>query len=202
MRRTARRSGSWTRFPLRRDSCTPTPRQPSRRTCSTTSTGTRRAQASSRSSASSRFLTTCPGEVPLGMADKPDFIVVSRDRDLAGRRNEVWVRHGVLGVLAVISLLGLLNVFGQKASNSEAAAEPAALEVHAPTGVRAGLLYSARFTVRATETLDDAALVFDSSWVEGMQVNTTTFGHRDASVQLVDGDEPILTLHRTLTIYP
>jgi hypothetical protein len=34
------------------------------------------------------------------------------------------------------------------------------------------------------------------------QVNPTTFGHRDTSVQLLDGDEPILTAHRTLTIYP
>jgi hypothetical protein len=106
--------------------------------------------------------------------------------------------------------------------------------------LRSGLLYSARFTVRAEEALDDAALVLDSSWVEGMQVNTiepspvsetsqngslrfelgkiesgrqyklfmsfqvnpTTFGHRDASVQLVDGNQPILTLRRTLTIYP
>jgi hypothetical protein len=34
------------------------------------------------------------------------------------------------------------------------------------------------------------------------QVNPTTVGQRDQSVQLVDGDQPILTLHRTLTIYP
>lgn len=174
------------------------------------------------------------------MADRPDFVVASRDRDLRGRRNEVWVRRGGLGLLGVVSLLGLLNVFGQKATTSQAAADTATLEVHAPTRLRSGLLYSARFTVRAAETLDDATLVLDSSWVEGMQVNTiepspvsetsqngslrfelgkiesgrqykffmsfqvnpTTFGHRDASVQLVDGNQPILTLHRTLTIYP
>ena len=174
------------------------------------------------------------------MADRPDFIVASRDRDLRGRRNDVWVRHGVLALLGVVSLLGLFNVFGQKATSSQAAAQPAVLEVHAPTRVRSGLLYSARFTIRARQTLDDAALVFDSSWAEGMQVNTiepspvsetsqngslrfelgeiqsgrqykfflsfqvnpTSFGHRDASVQLVDGNQPILALHRTLTIYP
>jgi hypothetical protein len=174
------------------------------------------------------------------MAGRPDFIVVSRDKDLRGRRNEVWARHGVLGLLGVISLLGLFNVFGQKATTSEAAAQNATLEVHAPTRLRSGVLYSARFIVRATRTLDEAAFVLDSNWVEGMQVNTiepspvsetsqngslrfelgkieagqqykffmsfqvnpTTFGHRDAGVQLVDGNEAILALHRTLTIYP
>jgi hypothetical protein len=174
------------------------------------------------------------------MADRPDFIVVSRDRDLRGRRNDIWVRRGVLIVLSVIPLLALFNVFGQKASSSEAAAQAATLEVHAPTRVRAGLLYSARITVEAHETLDDAALVFDSRWVEGMQLNTlepapvsetsqngslrlelgkieagqeyklflsfqvnpTTASHRDKSLQLVDGDQPITTVHRSLTVYP
>jgi hypothetical protein len=174
------------------------------------------------------------------MADRPDFIVVSRDRDLRGRRNEVWVRRGVLGLFGVVCLLGLFNVFGQKATSSRTVARPATLEVDAPTRLRSGLLYSARFTVRATQVLDDAALVLDSKWVEGMQVNTiepsplsetsqngslrfelgkietgqqytlflsfqvnpTTVGRRDQSAQLVDGDQPILTLHRTLTIYP
>ena len=174
------------------------------------------------------------------MADRPDFIVASRDRDLRGRRNEVWVRHGLLGLLGVVSLLGLLNVFGQKATTTEATAQAATLEAHAPTRLRAGLLYSARFTVRAAQTLDDAALVLDSGWVEGMQVNTiepspvsetsqngslrfelgkidagrqyklfmsfqvnpTTFGHRDVNVELVDGNQPIVTLHSSLTIYP
>jgi hypothetical protein len=174
------------------------------------------------------------------MADRPDFIVASRDRDLRGRRNEVWVRRGVLGLLGVVSLLGLFNVFGQKATTSQAAGQPAALEVDAPTRLRSGLLFSARLTIRAKQALDDAALVLDSKWIEGMQVNTiepspvsetsqngslrlelgkieagqqyklflsfqvnpTTIGRRDQTVQLVDGDQPILTLHRTLTIYP
>ena len=152
----------------------------------------------------------------------------------------MWIRRGVLGLFGVVSLLGLVNVFGQKATTSRAAGQPAALEVDAPTHVRSGLLFSARITVHATQTLDDATLVFDSNWVEGMQVNTiepapmsetsqdgslrfelgkieagqlyklflsfqvnpTTAGRRDQSVQLVDGDQPILTLHRILTVYP
>ena len=174
------------------------------------------------------------------MADKPDFIMIGRDRDLEGRRNDIWVRRAILAVLGVIPLLALFNVFGQRARTSQAAAPSATLEVDAPTKVRAGLLYSARITVRANETLDDATLVFDSNWIEGMtlntlepspvsetsqngslrfelgtieagqqyelilafQVNPTTVSNRDQGLELLDGDQRIITLHRSMTVYP
>jgi hypothetical protein len=174
------------------------------------------------------------------VANQPDYIVVSRDRDLRGRRGEVWVRRGVAGLLGVIPLLALLNVFGQHATTSKAAAQPASIEVHAPPAVRMGLLFSARITIHANETLQDAALVFNSNWLEGMtlntlepspvsetsqngslrlelgriqagqdfkvylsfQVNPTTVAHRDQSVELVDGNGSLATVHRTMTIYP
>jgi hypothetical protein len=31
------------------------------------------------------------------MSDIPDTIVLKRDRDLVGRRNEIWVRLGLFG---------------------------------------------------------------------------------------------------------
>ncbi len=174
------------------------------------------------------------------MANQPDYIVISRDRDLRGLRGEVWVRRGLVGLLAVIPLLALLNVFGQHATTSRAAAQPATIEVHAPPAVRLGLLFSTRITIHANETLQDAALVLNSNWLEGMtlntlepspvsetsqngslrlefgrieagqdfkvflsfQVNPTTVSHRDQSVELVDGNRAIATVHRTMTVYP
>jgi hypothetical protein len=106
------------------------------------------------------------------VANHPDYIVISRDRDLRGRRGEVWVRRGVVLFLGVIPVLALLNVFGQRGTTSSVAAAPATIEVHAPPAVRLGLLYSARITIRANETLPDAALVLNSNWLEGMTLNT------------------------------
>ena len=34
------------------------------------------------------------------MADIPDSIVLKRDRDLDGRRREIWIRRGILALLA------------------------------------------------------------------------------------------------------
>jgi len=42
----------------------------------------------------------------------PDEIVLRRDRDLAGRRHEIWVRRGFLALFAVVPVLALFNVFG------------------------------------------------------------------------------------------
>jgi hypothetical protein len=106
------------------------------------------------------------------VATQPDYIVISRDRDLRGRRWEVWVRRAAVVFLGVIPVLALLNVFGQRATTSRVAAAPATIEVHAPPAVRLGLLYSARITVQAHATLEDAALVLDSNWLEGMTLNT------------------------------
>jgi hypothetical protein len=103
---------------------------------------------------------------------QPDFIVLRKHRDLVARRNEVWVRRLLLTLLGAIPLVALFNVFGQRPSTSTAAVPAASLSVYAPTSVRGGLLYEARFHVRATRELKDARLVLDPGWLEGMQVNT------------------------------
>ena len=109
---------------------------------------------------------------PTGMAQKPDGIVLKRHRDLDGRDNHPWIRRGLLGLLAVGLLLGVLNVFGQRPATSRAATPTAVLSVYAPTRVRGGLLYTARFHVSARNELKKALLVLDSGWFEGMQVNS------------------------------
>jgi hypothetical protein len=104
--------------------------------------------------------------------DRPDFITLSRHRDLQGRRHALWVRRGILAVLALLPLLAVANVFGQRATTATSSGPAASLEVHMPSAVRPGLLYEARFTITANEKLAAATLTFGSDWLEGLTVNT------------------------------
>jgi hypothetical protein len=105
------------------------------------------------------------------MADVPEYLTLRRNRDLEGAR-DVVIRRGFTAVLLVLALLGLLNVFGQRPSTSRAAAGGATFEVYAPSRVRVGLYYMARFTIVARAEIENATLVLDSGWVEGITINT------------------------------
>jgi hypothetical protein len=109
----------------------------------------------------------------LRVADIPDTLVLRRHRDLYGtRRYGIVVRRAMLGVLAAVSLLALANVFGQRPSTQAATANGATLKLYAPTTVRSGLLFSARFHLTAQRELRKATLVLDAGWAEGMAINT------------------------------
>jgi hypothetical protein len=175
------------------------------------------------------------------VADIPDQIVLKRDRDLEGRGWEIWVRRGLFALLPLVALLALLNIFGQRPSSVTKSADGAAsLKLFAPSRVRSGLLYEARFHITAQRDLKHATLVLEPGWLESMTVNTiepspvneasnngrlsldlghipagesyllfmqfqtnpTNVGHRDASVTLNDGDQELLRIHRTITVWP
>jgi len=106
------------------------------------------------------------------MADVPDEIVLRRDRDLVGRRGDIWVRRTFVAVFAAISVLALANVFGQHPSTTTKATAAATFRLYAPSRVRSGLLFSARFHITTTQGLRNARLVFDPGWFESMSVNT------------------------------
>jgi hypothetical protein len=106
------------------------------------------------------------------MADAPDTIVLERDRDLVGRGWQIWVRRGLFAILPVVSVLALLNVFGIRPTTATAEARPAKLEVYAPARVHSGVLFEARFRVDARKELENANLVLDPGWLEGMTVNS------------------------------
>jgi len=106
------------------------------------------------------------------MSQIPDTIVLKRDRDLAGRENEIWVRRGLFALLCLVPVLALLNLFGQHPGTSNAAGAAARLEVYAPARVRSGLLFEARFHIVAVRDLKRATLVLAPGWFEGMTVNT------------------------------
>jgi hypothetical protein len=106
------------------------------------------------------------------MADAPDGIVLRRHRDLQGRRHQVWVRRGIITLIALVPLLGLANVFGQRAVSTEATVPQATLTLDAPDRLRGGLLYEAHLTIRAHSDLPHAALVLHPDWLHGMTLNT------------------------------
>jgi hypothetical protein len=107
------------------------------------------------------------------MADVPDTLVLKRHRDLEGMyRSGIWVRRGILGLISVVLILGLLNVFGQRPSTVEHATSAATFSLYAPTDVRGGDLWEARFHITAHRELKKATLLLDPGWAEGMSMNT------------------------------
>jgi hypothetical protein len=102
----------------------------------------------------------------------PDRIVLKRHRDLAGRRNHIWYRRGAIGVLTLFLALGLLNVFGQRPHGTTLDSAAASLELYAPTHVRGGLIYEARFTISAHRDVKSAVLQLSPGWNEGQTMNT------------------------------
>ena len=102
----------------------------------------------------------------------PDTIVLKRDRDLEGRRNDIWVRRGLMALVAAVPIVALFNVFGQRPDSHTLAGPAASLKIYAPSHLRGGLLYEARFHVTARQELKNAMLVLGAGWLEGMTVNT------------------------------
>ncbi len=106
------------------------------------------------------------------MADIPDALVLKRDRDLSGREWHIWVRRGLLLLVGALVIAALANVFGQRPATARATAPAAALSVYAPTHLRGGLLWQARFHIDARLEIKDAILVLGPGWLEGTTVNT------------------------------
>jgi hypothetical protein len=105
------------------------------------------------------------------MATPPPYLTLRRNRDLVGR-HEVPVRRALIVLLSLFLLAGLLNVFGQRPDTVHAASSAASLKLYAPSHVRGGLYYEARFTIDAHRELKNAMLVLDPGWAEGTTINT------------------------------
>jgi hypothetical protein len=106
------------------------------------------------------------------MADVPEGIVLKRDRDLEGRAWHIWVGRSILVVMAAFVVAALLNVFGQRPTTVTANVPAARLQLYAPTTVRSGLLFEARFHIDAVREIKRAVLVLDAGWAEGFSINT------------------------------
>ena len=106
------------------------------------------------------------------MADAPDQLTLKRHRDLEGRERKPWSRWILLGLLTLVLVLGLLNVFGQRPDTSFKDTPTASLKVYSPTKLRSGLFFMSRFTIDAHREIENATLVLDPGWLEGITLNT------------------------------
>jgi hypothetical protein len=106
------------------------------------------------------------------VASAPETLTLKRNRDLVGIENRPWTRRALLVLLCVPLVAGLLNVFGQRPTKTDASVGAASLSVSAPERVRGGLYYQSRFHIVAHQDLRDARLVLSSSWGEGLTINT------------------------------
>jgi len=105
------------------------------------------------------------------VAETPDYLTLKEHRD-DDKIVERSVRWALVTVISVISIAGLLNVFGQHPLTTEASGAAADLTVFAPHRLRGGLFYEGRITVDAKQTLDDTVIVLDPGWAEQTSINT------------------------------
>jgi len=106
------------------------------------------------------------------MSEIPDAIVLERDRDLEGRKYDIWVRRGLMSLVAAVPVIALFNVFGQRPETHLLVGPAASLKIYAPDRLRGGLLYEARFHITARQDIKDAYLVLGPGWAEGTSINT------------------------------
>lgn len=105
------------------------------------------------------------------MADTPQFLSLKQNRDRT-ERLELFCRRAFFGLVFLIVLAALLNVFGQRPTDTLAASSTADLHVFAPDALRGGLYYQGRMTIDAKQEIEKAVLVLDSGWTEQTQINT------------------------------
>ena len=106
------------------------------------------------------------------MPEIPDAIVLKRDRDLEGRQYDVWIRRGLMSLVAAVPVIALFNVFGQRPETHMLVGPGASLKIYAPDRLRGGLLFEGRFHITARQDIKDAYLVLGPGWAEGMSINT------------------------------
>ena len=135
------------------------------------------------------------------VADVPDYLTLRHHRDLAGREKRPFARWVILSLIGLLLLAGLLNAFGQRPHTSTRESPVASLKVYSPTKLRSGLYYMSRFTIEAHEEIENATLVLDPGWLEGMTLNTVEpapvgEANRDGRIALELGRVPAGTTHR------
>ncbi|HVW79494.1 MAG TPA: hypothetical protein VHB69_00955 [Mycobacteriales bacterium] len=101
-----------------------------------------------------------------------DVLEPIQSREPAADWRRPWARWLGMTVLTAIVITALCNVYGQRASTQQVSGPLAQLTLRAPTTVRPGLLFQAKITITADQTLPNAELVLSHGWVDGLTMNT------------------------------
>ena len=96
---------------------------------------------------------------------------LDRQRHLDRDHHSTVYRRLGLSLLAVMCLLGVLNLFGQRSTLTRVDASAASLTVDSPERLRGGLVFTSEITVIAHEKLGDAQVQLSSGWFRGMTFN-------------------------------
>lgn len=137
------------------------------------------------------------------MSHLPAGIDLGRHRDFEGRALGQWLRRGFLVLLGAFVIAALLDAFGQVPSTTTAQGKGATLEMTAPSRVRGGLYYQAKFEIRTTAALAAPTLVLDSGWYDETTVNTVEPEPEETSSdpEHVELRYPAMAAGETLVVY-
>jgi hypothetical protein len=105
------------------------------------------------------------------MAETPDYLTLKehRDSDHVVERAARWV---LIACLTAVAVAAFARVLGQTNVRHVATAPSAGLQVDAPTRLRGGLYFQARFVISARDDIRKATLVLDPGWTEQLHINT------------------------------
>jgi hypothetical protein len=78
------------------------------------------------------------------VAEASDTLTLKRNRDLQGFLPGIWVRRGIIALIAAFLAVGLANVFGQRPATRTVFTPRATLALYVPDRLRGGDLFSAR----------------------------------------------------------
>lgn len=137
------------------------------------------------------------------MSDLPAGIELGRHRDFEGRELGQWLRRGFLLLLGIFVIAALFDAFGQVPSTTTAEGQAATLKMTAPSRVRGGLYYQAKFEIQANQPLAAPTLALQSGWYDETTVNTVEPEPEETTSNPtgVELHYPALSAGETLVVY-
>jgi hypothetical protein len=96
----------------------------------------------------------------------PGSLTINGHALMHGRERHPIYRRVLFGLVCVLPVLALLNVFGQHATSQTVDGAGGTLQVEAAKNLRGGLLHQVRMTVTATRDLEHPQLVMSPGWFE------------------------------------